>query len=194
MRERQERPPGWDASIALMHRWCIKIVCFSGLTWISFYCNAVNSLNWKKFRDFESREQVFFSFASVVTKLTTQKTLFLEILKQGLSFWPSFQLSGRSLRLKWFFLNLIWYFSSRFIEKLRFSRNRFFDPIMEVIETNMESDVSKRKDIDKVKEKSLKKNHFVAHSPNCSYQRQIASAQNANYNKQSRLLLLNLCH
>ena len=50
-------------------------------------------------------------------------------------------------------LNLIWFFSSRFIEKLRFSRNRLFDPIMEVIETNMESDVSKRKDIDKVKKK-----------------------------------------
>ena len=110
MKERQERPPGCDASIALMHRWCIKIVCFSGLTWISFYCNAVNSLNWKKFRDFESREQVFFSFASVVTKLTTQKTLFLEILKQGSSFWPSFQLKWSNFKVRIKILNLIWFF------------------------------------------------------------------------------------
>ena len=48
-----------------------QIVC---LTWILFYCNTVNSLNWKKFRDFESRDRVFFSSSSVATKLN-QTTL-----------------------------------------------------------------------------------------------------------------------
>ena len=65
-----------------------QIVCFD-LTGILFYCNAVKSLNWKKFRDFESRDQVFFSSSSVATKLN-QTTLSVGILKSYLQLFNCF--------------------------------------------------------------------------------------------------------
>ena len=69
---------------------------------------------------------------------------------------------------------------------------------MEVIEPNKDPDLSKRKDIDKVKRDKLDKiieNAWQVHGDTYPYQRPIASAQSAKHNKQRKsklsLLLLN---
>ena len=70
----------------VMMHWCneTQIVCSAsrpvpGL--VLFYCNAVNSLNWKKFRDLESRDQVFFLFKFSCTETQPDSTLFVRTLK-----------------------------------------------------------------------------------------------------------------